>query len=73
MQRNTPIECGWKGIIILNDRVKLMMEEKIMDEQEGFRAGRNCNDQIFAVRQVVGKTIVKDRSVYMVFVDLDKA
>ena len=50
-----------------------MMEEKIMDEQGGFRAGRNCNDQIFAVRQVVEKIIVKDRSVYMVFVDLDKA
>ena len=32
-----------------------------------------CNDQILAVRQVVEKTIKKDRSVYMAFVDLEKA
>ena len=44
-----------------------------MDEQGGFRAGRGCNNQIFAVRQTVEKTIEKDRVVYMAFVDLEKA
>lgn len=30
-----------------------------MDEQEGFRTGRGCNDQTFAVKQIVEKTIEK--------------
>ena len=50
-----------------------MTEGKVMDEQGWFRAGRSCNDQIFAVRQVVEKTIEKDRVLYMAFVDLEKA
>ena len=29
---------------ILNERVKLVMADKVMDEQGGFRAGRGCND-----------------------------
>ena len=49
---------------VLNDRVKLMTADTVMDEQGGFRAGRGCNDQMFAVRQVVEKTIENDRSVY---------
>ena len=44
-----------------------------MDEQEGFRAGRGCNDQIFAVKQIVEKTIEKDKKTFMAFVDLEKA
>ena len=43
-----------------------------MDEQGGFRAGRGCNDQIFTVRQIMEKTIEKDKVVYMAFVDLEK-
>ena len=50
-----------------------MMAEEVMNEQERFRPGRECNDQIFAIRQVVRKTMEKDRSVYMAFVDLEKA
>ena len=57
---------------VLNDRIKLMTEGKAMDEQGGFRARRSCNDQIFAVRQVVEKTIEKDRVLYMAFVDSKK-
>ena len=33
---------GW----IRNERVKAVTDVKAMDEQEGFRAGRGCNDQI---------------------------
>ena len=57
---------------VLNDRVKLITAEKEMDEQGGFRAGRGCNDQIFTVRQIMEKTIEKDKVVYMAFVDLEK-
>ena len=45
---------------VLNDRVKLMTADKVMDEQGGFREG-------------VEKTIEKDSSVYIAFVDLEKA
>ena len=58
---------------VLNDRVKLITAEKVMDEQGLFRAGRGCNDQVFTVRQIMEKTIEKDKVVYMVFVDLEKA
>ena len=43
-----------------------------MDEQGGFRARRGCNDQIF-VKQIVAKTIEKNKKTYMAFVDLEKA
>ena len=42
---------------VLNERVKELMVDKVMDEQGGFRNGRGCNDQIFAVKQIVEKTI----------------
>ena len=40
--------------------------------KKGFRAGRGCNDQIFAVRQIVEKTIEKNKVVYMAFAELEK-
>ena len=51
---------------VLNDRVKLMTADKVMDEQGN-------SGQEGGVRQVVEKTIKKDRSVYIAFVDLEKA
>ena len=38
---------------VLNERVKIMTVDKVMDEQGGFRSGRGCSDQIFAVKQIV--------------------
>ena len=58
---------------VLNERVKVVTVDKVMDEQGGFRSGRGCSDQIFAVKQIVEKTIEKDRQMYMAFVDLEKA
>ena len=58
---------------VLNERVKMATVDKVMDEQGGFRTGRGCNDQIFAVKQIVEKTIEKDKKTYMAFVDLEKA
>ena len=57
----------------LNERVKVLTGDKVMDEQGGFRSGRGCIDQIFAVKRIVEKTIEKDKKVYMAFVDLEKA
>ena len=77
-------ECGnYRGISLLSvlgkvyvrivsDRVKLLIDELVMDEQGGFRAGRGCIDQVFAVRQVIEKVIKKDKVVYAAFVELQK-
>ena len=55
-------ECGnYRGISLLigvgkiyarivSDRVKVLMDELVMDGQGGFRAGGGCIDQVFAVR-----------------------
>ena len=46
----------------MNEReVKVQTVDKVMDEQRGFRVGRGCVDQVFVVRQVVEKTIEKDK------------
>ena len=55
---------------VLNERVKVVTVSKVMGEQGGFRSGRGCRYQIFAVKQIVEKTIEKDRKLYMAFVDL---
>ena len=58
---------------VLNVRVKRLTVDKVMNEQGGFRAGRGCIHQIFAVKQIVEKTIDKDKKTYMAFVDVEKA
>ena len=45
---------------VLNDRVKGLTEGSVMDEQGGFRSGRGCVDQIFAVKRVIEKMSEKD-------------
>ena len=50
---------------VLNDRVKGLTEGSVMDEQGGFRSGRGCLDQIFAVKQVIEKMIEKDKVMFM--------
>ncbi len=45
----------------------------ICDEQGGFRRGRGCVDQIFAVRQVCEKYLAKGKKVFWAFMDLEKA
>ncbi len=44
----------------------------IRDEQGGFRRGRGCVDQIFAVRQVCEKYLGKGKEVFCSFMDLEK-
>ena len=35
--------------MVLNGRVKTVIEDSVMDERGGFRSGRGCTVQIFAV------------------------
>ena len=48
---------------VLNERVKVLTGEEVIDEQVGFRVERGCVDQVFVVRQVVEKIIAKDKKV----------
>ncbi len=45
----------------------------IHDEQGGFRSGRECMDQVLAVRQVCEKYLAKGKKVFWAFMDLEKA
>ena len=75
---------NWRGISLLNvagklfarvmqDRLQVVAEEILPDSQCGFRRGRGCTDMIFCARQLVEKTIEHDTSLYVLFVDLQKA
>ena len=43
------------------------------DEQSGFRQGRGCMDQVFAVRHVCEKYLANGKDVFWAFMDLEKA
>ena len=58
---------------ILNNRVRKVIEDKVMEKQAGFRSGRGCSEQIFVMRQLTEKMIEKGKKMYAVFVDLEKA
>ena len=76
-------DCGnYRGIYSLtvvgkiyvrsaSDRLRVIMDSAVMDEQGGFKVGKGGVDH-FALRQVV-KVIEKDKVAYAAFVDLEKA
>ncbi len=47
--------------------------QKIMCEQGGFRKGRGCVDQIFAMKRLVEEYLEKDKKLYAAFMDLEEA
>ena len=58
--------------VILN-RLKPQAEEKIAEEQAGFRAGRSTTEQIFNLRFLCGKYLQHQQNLYHVFIDFKKA
>ena len=38
----------------------------------GFRQGRGCMDQVFAIRQVCEKCLANEKDVFWAFMDLEK-
>ena len=58
---------------VLIKRVREKTEEVLKEEQCGFRRGRGCVDQIFAVRQISEKYLAKGKEVFWAFMDLEKA
>ena len=58
---------------VLIKRIRESTDGAIGEEQCGFRSGRGCADQIFAVRQVCEKYLAKGKDVFWAFMDLEKA
>ena len=59
------------GVLIKS--VRAGTECAIGEEQCGFRQGRECMDQVLAVRQVCEKYLPNGKDVYWAFMDLEKA
>ena len=60
------------GRVVIN-RVIKDTESQIGEEQCGFRKGRGCVDQIFAVKNLCEKYLEKEKELYIAFMDLEKA
>ena len=45
----------------------------MVEEQGGFRSGKECIDQIFVLKQLVEKYREKRKELHIVFIDLEKA
>ncbi len=48
-------------------------EEKVGDEEGGFRKGKSCVDQIFAIKMLGEDYLGRDKKLYAFFMDLEKA
>ena len=60
---------------ILNKRIVSYCNELdlLVDEQNGFRAGRSCEGHIYSLTSVIRNQIEQNRSVFGAFIDLEKA
>ena len=54
-------------------RFRAGTECAIWEEQCGFRQGRGCMDQVFAVMQVCEKYLANGKDVFWAFMDSEKA
>ena len=57
-------------VLIKSDRAGT--ESAIREEQYGFRQGRGCMDQVFAVMHVCEKYLANDKYVFWTFMDLER-
>ena len=60
---------------LLNERILnyLETENKLVDEQNGFRKGRSCNDHIFTLTSVIQARLQERHSTFCAFIDMKKA
>lgn len=49
---------------MLNESVHDSTDNKVMDEEGGYIAGKGCTDEMFVVRQTVEKTILKNKKMH---------
>ena len=66
------VVCKLFGRVLIK-RVRAGTECAIEEEQCGFRQGRGCMDQVFAVRQVSEKHLANGKEEFWEFMALEKA
>jgi hypothetical protein len=78
-------ECKhYRGIALLSVVVKVLnrilltrllkaVDEKLREQQTGFRKDRSCTDQIVALRIIIEQSLEWNTSLFLNFVDFDKA
>ena len=60
---------------ILNTRLNEFLESKniIVDEQNGFRKNRSCEDHIFSLSSVINNRMLEKKQTFAAFIDMNKA
>ena len=58
---------------ILNNRMRIRTEGKLVEEQVGFRPGRGCTENVSVICQLGEKMIERGKKLYAAFLDLEKA
>ena len=54
------------------DRIRSSIDGEIAENQCGFREGRGCFNQVFAVRQLCEKDLEVNKEICSAFMDLEK-
>ena len=81
---NKMICDNWRGITLLPiaskafcsiilERIRNSLNVTLREEQAGFRRGRGCIDQIFALRNIIEQSIEWNSPLYLNFIDFKKA
>ena len=66
-------DCNnWRGITLLN-RVQNAVDQTLREEQAGFRKGRSCTEQIFALRNIIEQSLEHQKNLVINFIDFKKA
>ena len=74
LQRNTLLPTAYKLFVnIIKNRLNEHVEDKMVEEQCGFRKGRSYTDAIFTVRQIIEKRKEHNLPLFLSFIDYEKA
>ena len=67
------ISKAYSGLI--NKRLTRYLKEKnfLVDEQNGFRKNRSCEEHIFSLNSIIQTNVKSKNSVFAAFIDLEKA
>ena len=58
---------------LVTDLIETEYSDKEAEEQAGFTARRSCNDNTFALKQLIEKQLSVGKEVHLLVVDLEKA
>jgi hypothetical protein len=75
---------NWRGVTLLSipskvfcrillNRIDAAIDSQLREEQAGFRRGRGCIDQIFALRNIIEQCIEWNTPLFINFIDFRKA